>query len=1730
MANIYWVGGTGTWDTSTTTHWASSSGGTGGTGTVPTAADTVFFDSGSGGTYTVTMSGALTCLNINISAGAPTFTSTGTLTISGSMNITNITPTWSATGLITFISTTTGNTITTNGTAFAAAFTFNGSGGYWTLGSSLTTTSTTAFTVNAGTFDTSSTGNYALTIAGTLTISSSATAILNLNASTVTLPAATPLSLGSAGVLNAGTSQINCTFNGSISFNGNGKTFYNVAFPTAVTTSAVSTNISGQNTFYNLSYTAPSVVGYRIASFSSNQTISGALTTTGTAGNQRVWFQTTVYGFQLILTCNSAASLTDADFRDIIVNGTASPISGTRIGDLGGNLGITTSTPKTVYWSLTAGGNWSSNAWATSSGGTPAASNFPLAQDTAIIDNTGLTTGNTITLDTVFAWIGSIDMSSRTNAMTLTNTTTPITVYGNWKNSSAVTVAGTASLTFASRNTQSVTSAGVSFSQAINITSFGGSFLLNDAFSISSGANPTLSIVSGTFDTQGYSISVPTLSVGASSTPVAPCNVYLRSSTITVTYISGAGFNTGPLLTVYPGTSTLNITSVNSSLTNYGSVSATLYNVSMSNGGQVISGAFTYSGTLTLNNPSSGGYRSYIISGGIQTINTLSASGSSATGRVFISASSVSASPTSTPTVLNVTTFSSPSDIDFRDITLTGAAAGTSVTRGGDCGGNSGITFPAAKTVYWNLTGSQTWFSTGWATSSGGTPAANNIPLGQDTAIIDNNGAATTINFSGGYISTLDVSSRTSSVTFAGSIFINGNLKLGTGVVSPSAFNPYFTGRNTTQQILSNGISISGGGNGIVIFNINGTVQQSDALNTDLLTLTNGGFNSSSYNTTITTRFVNTSTSTRTLNMGSGTWTLAGTGTVWNTASTGLTYYAGTSTIVLSDTSTTARTFTGGGFYYNKLTIGGTTGVSTTTLGAGDTYGELASTKTVSHTISFSTISVGKWSVTGTSGNLVTVTGTTLTLFGDRVSGVDYLTMGTTAMSATNPVEFYAGVNSTGSGVILTAAPAAVTRYWVGGTGSWTASATANWSATSGGAGGASVPTSADTVIFNSASNATAYSVTLSSVTPLRCYSLSVSGPASGSLVFAGSAQLCITHDFTMASTGISRTYTGAITFSGAGTGKTISCGQTLASSITFATTGSWSLTAALNIGTSTLTITSGTFNTAGFTLTGATLTLTYSSGATTPISLSFGASAINLTTSINFTGSSTTVNPTNLTFSSGTSTITISGTSNAFYHGGQTFYNVAFTDQTSGISVPLNQSIFPVTFNNLTMWNPGTTGYKQCNISSNITVNGTLTFTQGTNSASRRIFLFSGTLGTQYTITAASVSNLNNIDFRDIKCAGAATWSGTSIGDCGGNSGLTASTPKTVYWSLTAGGSWAAGVPWATSSGGTPADANFPLAQDTAIIQNTGLNTSSTITMDNIWNIGTVDMSTRSNAWTFAISNGPTLYGNWLLSSATTYSGSGQLTFSGRGTQTITSGGASYTGTNQYIINSFSGTVQLADALAISSSLVLTSGTFNAASYNVTASLFSTAGSSSRTLSMGSGTWSLTSNPTPWTITTTTGLTFNKGSANINLSGGSGTNFTGGSLTYNGLSFGGSGFSSTSALTGNNTFSAISSSRTGIWSLNLGTTIQSVGAFSVSGSSGNLVSIFGTSTSTPATMVYTGSSTVNVDYISTSSLRVYSLTNTWYAGTHSVDGGTLGWIYAAIASTGVLGQFFFFF
>lgn len=64
-------------------------------------------------------------------------------------------------------------------------------------------------------------------------------------------------------------------------------------------------------------------------------------------------------------------------------------------------------------------------------------------------------------------------------------------------------------------------------------------------------------------------------------------------------------------------------------------------------------------------------------------------------------------------------------------------------------------------------------------------------------------------------------------------------------------------------------------------------------------------------------------------------------------------------------------------------------------------------------------------------------------------------------------------------------------RYWVGGSGTWDASSTANWSTSSGGASGASVPVSFDTVYIN-ANSGSSFTITLGANVSIDSLTISI--------------------------------------------------------------------------------------------------------------------------------------------------------------------------------------------------------------------------------------------------------------------------------------------------------------------------------------------------------------------------------------------------------------------------------------------------------------------------------------------------------------------------------------------------------------------------------------------------------------------------------------------------------------
>jgi trimeric autotransporter adhesin len=1170
--------------------------------------------------------------------------------------------------------------------------------------------------------------------------------------------------------------------------------------------------VTDNATCADLTFTPEPANGVTQFSVGNNFVVAGTFSTSGTQGNRRAWFRSSTFGLMRDIQIATIGTVTDVDFRDIRVTGTGGTLTGTRIGDLRGNLGITFSTPKNCFRIGT--GNWSDDQWSDTSGGSVSTDNFPLAQDTAVFDES--TTGGTHTMNNVLIDVSGIDMSARTSALTL-SLTSGQRIHGNWTFGSGITITGAQLISFYGRNTQVITSAGKTFPGGIAVTSYGGTVELADALNVGGNA---LTVTDGTFDTKGYNVTAGFLSSSTSNVR----EIKLGASTVTVS--SQVSFTTSINLAFDAGTSSIVVTPTN---VNFNGGNQTFYNVSFTStaaGTHTINQSNTFN-SLSITAPASSGAGMRQVSfTADQTITgTLTAAGASAVRRIMLRSSAVGTTRTLTVGTL------SADDCDFRDITIAGTAAGGSPTRAGDCGGNSGVTFPAPKTVYWNLAGTRGWSDTAWAPTSGGTPALDNFPLAQDTAVFDDAGSAGTVQLQTFNIGTIDASARTSALTLSynAASFIYGNYTLGSGITTAGGNGHTFSGRGT-QTITSAGKQVSCF---VTIDCGTGTVQLADALelaSTRTLSLISGTFDAVSYNVT-TGKFGGAGSGVYALRMGSGTWTLSGTAFIFSINSSNGVLYKGTADILLSDTSTSARTIAGLGQSFNKLTIGGATGISTLTISGNHQFTELASTKTVAHTIALGSTAqtFGKWSVTGTAGNVVTLTGTGTShiLAGACTDGIDYLAMGSigfssSSFSGSSPAEFYAGPNSTGTAaapVYRTAKPADSTRYWVGGTGNW--SDTNHWSTTSGGAGGADLPRSHDDVVFDANSNATAYTVTVDPVTGgSRCKALTIAGPASGNVTLAGSSAAIFIHDdITLPATGLTRTYTGVITLSGTGAGKTITTnGVALASTTTVNGVGAeWALADALSIGTSQLIVTNGSFDTDTYNLTCGTITSTSSNTRV----LDFGSSTITAG-SLNF--EATENSRASLTFTAGTSQINLSLSSPLFSGNSQTFHNVSFTNTSIGI-VTINGAN---TFNNLTVAGRISAGIGALSLSADQTINGTLTLSAGAN-ATARTFVRSNTIGTTRTLTCAAVASLTDIDFRDITIAGAAApVSGTRLGDCKGNTGITFAAGTDKYWNLAGGGTWSS-TAWALSSGGAVSNDNFPLAQDTCIFEAGSPNSGST-------------------------------------------------------------------------------------------------------------------------------------------------------------------------------------------------------------------------------------------------------------------------------------------------------------
>ena len=680
-------------------------------------------------------------------------------------------------------------------------------------------------------------------------------------------------------------------------------------------------------------------------------------------------------------------------------------------------------------------------------------------------------------------------------------------------------------------------------------------------------------------------------------------------------------------------------------------------------------------------------------------------------------------------------------------------------------------------------------------------------------------------------------------------------------------------------------------------------------------------------------------------------------------------------------------------------------------------------------------------------------------------------------------------------------------RWWVGGTAAWDAVVGNKWAAVSGGPGGQPIPTSADAVFFDAASGAVTVTISAGNT---GCAGITCTGFA-GTL--AGATAITVTGGMTLSAT-TTLTSTGTITFAGSAANTITSAGKVFPCAVTFdGVGGTWTLQDAFSSTLGAVTLTNGTFNTNAKAFTCLTFSSSNANNRTLTITNStVGCNAWNLATI------------TNLTFNANGSTINVTGNSlGSTFQGGGKVYNILNWT----ISAAANESSFQGmtganTFATLTFTGAATkTG--RVSFGASITVTGT--FTCNGNSLTNRTLLRSDAVGTSRTITAAVVV-INNTDFQDITGAGAGVWSGASIGNAEGNSGITFTPTVTRYW--TGGtGSWSAVGEWSAASGGA-AGASVPLCHDAVIFDaNSFSGAGQTVTCDmsrlgkdinftGILNNPTINLGSSVNG----------MFGSLTLVAGMTLGGANALTFWGRGANTVTSAGKAFT--QNTTLDAPGGSLTLLDAFQNNvRTLTVTRGTFNANNFNLTIGAFDSNNAFVRTITMGSGTWNITlaTASTIWAMGTSLNSTVNPGTSTIKIIGSTVNTrtFSGGSKTFNNIWFSNATPGGQLNFVGSNTFNDFKCDTAPQTIKFTAASTTTVTTWTVSGIALNLITI-DTITAAAHNLTKAGGGTISSDYLSIINSHALPV-NTWYAGTHSVDGGgNTGWIFSDIPNTRSVG------
>ncbi len=644
-----------------------------------------------------------------------------------------------------------------------------------------------------------------------------------------------------------------------------------------------------------------------------------------------------------------------------------------------------------------------------------------------------------------------------------------------------------------------------------------------------------------------------------------------------------------------------------------------------------------------------------------------------------------------------------------------------------------------------------------------------------------------------------------------------------------------------------------------------------------------------------------------------------------------------------------------------------------------------------------------------------------------------------------------------------------------------------SWAASSGGACGASVPTSSDNVYFD-ASSFTAASQVLTVDAAAYYLSMDWTG-ATNTPTLAGSQSISVYGSLTTILAMV-WSHTGTVTFTGATSGHTINTnGLALSCAIGIGTAdgGGWTLASDFNNGTANFTYNRSTFNTAGFDITCGFFKR--DSGGTGVLTL--GDTVINCTA---FNLAVTT----NLTVTANTATINISGTGACAL--GAANWN--------GASFNLNGTAHVVSGN----WASGINVFTRNGTATKtdtmtITPNGAdpilscTTFAMKGNSATNRLLVQSSTLGTPAIIAATNWTGTQNVDLMDIRSTKIGGTDLSAItggsGDCGGNTNITFTTAAAQTYTDSGDHLWSTAANWTS---------RVPLPQDDVTV-------GATITVD-MPRIG--KNITFTGTPTISLSNHIENYGSFSLPSGCTYTHNNKDNiFRGRSGGTLTTNGKTLYSVYNYSL----ATLTFGDAVT-ATYIVPTTGTtdFNDKDIVITSQLISTALGGSyyvRVINLGNGiiTMSGTSAATKWNVAATS-QTLNAEGSTIILTNSTANaqTFAGGGLTYNNVTVQGAG-NYALTISGNNTFKTFRVDALEAAKTITGTaaSTQTVKELVLYNPTHNVI----TMNSTGAAWTITGQR-INFggDYLSLTNV-VAGMVGKYYAGNHSTDGtGNTNWIF----------------